>query len=120
MTTRIALFSDIHANLPPLDVVLADINRKMAEDPFAGVYCLGDLGGYGAQPNEVQGAVMAEGGECDEFDLPCRQLPRLRLFVRCRLQLLRLLLSGHQGERPSRYLTLDDLFFSREPLRLEG
>jgi len=61
MTTRIALFSDIHANLPALEVVLADINRRSGDEPFDSVYCLGDLGGYASQPNEVQEYVMATG-----------------------------------------------------------
>ncbi|HEX8919079.1 MAG TPA: metallophosphoesterase family protein, partial [Chloroflexota bacterium] len=34
---------------------------RHAEQPFDGIYCLGDLGGYGAQPNEVQEAIMARG-----------------------------------------------------------
>lgn len=46
---KIALFSDIHSNLPALEAVLADIeNRK----PDA-LYCLGDLVGYNVWPNEV-------------------------------------------------------------------
>jgi putative phosphoesterase len=61
MTTRIALFSDVHANLPALDVVLADLDRKAAEEPFDAVYCLGDLGGYGGQPNGVQESILAAG-----------------------------------------------------------
>jgi putative phosphoesterase len=46
---RIAIFGDIHGNLPALDAVLADIPRR----GFDAVYCLGDLVGYGAFPNEV-------------------------------------------------------------------
>lgn len=46
---RIALFSDIHANLPALEAVLADIDER---NPDA-VYCLGDLVGYNVWPNEV-------------------------------------------------------------------
>jgi predicted phosphodiesterase len=46
---RIALFSDIHANLPALESCLADIDSK---NPDA-VYCLGDLVGYNIWPNEV-------------------------------------------------------------------
>ena len=46
---RIALFSDIHANLPALDACLASIeNNKVAA-----TYCLGDLVGYNIWPNEV-------------------------------------------------------------------
>jgi len=46
---RIAVFSDIHANLHALNAVLGDI---VSQHPDA-VYCLGDLVGYGAYPNEV-------------------------------------------------------------------
>lgn len=58
---RYAIFSDVHANLSALEVVLADIERRHAERPFDGIYCLGDLGGYGGQPNEVQERVMVGG-----------------------------------------------------------
>ena len=45
----IALFSDIHANLPALQSFFNDVgNRK----PDA-IYCLGDLVGYNIWPNEV-------------------------------------------------------------------
>lgn len=46
---KIALFSDIHANLPALEACLNDIDSR---DPDA-VYCLGDLVGYNIWPNEV-------------------------------------------------------------------
>lgn len=46
---RIAVISDIHANLHALEAVWADLE---AQEPDA-VYCLGDLVGYGAYPNEV-------------------------------------------------------------------
>lgn len=46
---KIALFSDIHANLPALESCLSDIDSK---NPDA-VYCLGDLVGYNIWPNEV-------------------------------------------------------------------
>lgn len=46
---KIALFSDIHANLPALQAVLADID---ARNPDLMV-CLGDLVGYAPFPNEV-------------------------------------------------------------------
>ena len=54
---RIALYSDIHANVPALDTVLADI-------VCAGVaerYCLGDLVGYGPDPSGVIARVRATG-----------------------------------------------------------
>ena len=44
-----ALISDIHSNLPALDAVLADIDRR----GITAIYHLGDLVGYSAGPNEV-------------------------------------------------------------------
>jgi len=50
---RIAIFSDIHANLPALEAVLADtVARGLTER-----YCLGDLVGYATYPNEVVAAT---------------------------------------------------------------
>lgn len=46
---KIALFSDIHANLPALEAVLADIDQQQTDF----IYCLGDLVGYNIWPNEV-------------------------------------------------------------------
>jgi predicted phosphodiesterase len=45
---RIAVLSDIHGNVHALDAVLADVER---EDVHA-VWCLGDVVGYGADPND--------------------------------------------------------------------
>jgi predicted phosphodiesterase len=45
---RVAVISDIHSNLPALEAVLADIGGS---DPDQ-VWCLGDVVGYGAQPDE--------------------------------------------------------------------
>jgi len=45
---RIAIFSDVHGNLPALDAVLADIDARRVD----AVYCLGDLVGYAPFPNE--------------------------------------------------------------------
>ena len=58
MTNRIALFSDIHANLPASAAVLADMAARNEERPLDGIYCLGDIGGYAGQPNEVQDVLM--------------------------------------------------------------
>ena len=46
---KIALFSDVHANLPALEACLSAID---AQNPDA-IYCLGDLVGYNVWPNEV-------------------------------------------------------------------
>src|ERR1043166_163488 len=54
---RIALISDIHANLPALESVPADIERV-----GAGItYQLGDLVGYAPWPNEVIELIRAKG-----------------------------------------------------------
>ena len=53
---RIAIISDIHGNLPALDAVLADLAMQRPDQ----VYCLGDLVGYGASPNEVTERIRAE------------------------------------------------------------
>jgi predicted phosphodiesterase len=45
---RIALLSDVHGNLPAFQAVLADVD---AEGPDQ-IWCLGDLVGYGAQPDD--------------------------------------------------------------------
>jgi putative phosphoesterase len=47
--SRIAFFSDIHGNPQALSAVLADLERC----GVAVAYCLGDLVGYGADPNGV-------------------------------------------------------------------
>lgn len=49
----IGIFSDVHANLPALEAVLADIDRRAIDMLF----CLGDLVGYAPWPNEVVDAV---------------------------------------------------------------
>jgi len=46
---RIALFSDIHANLPAFEELLKDLDSKKAD----AIYCLGDLVGYNIWPNEI-------------------------------------------------------------------
>ena len=45
----IAIFGDIHGNLPALDAVWNEMERRGIDRRF----CLGDLVGYGVQPNEV-------------------------------------------------------------------
>jgi predicted phosphodiesterase len=47
---RYALISDVHANLPALEAVLAHIGEHA---PAAPIYHLGDLVGYAPWPNEV-------------------------------------------------------------------
>ena len=54
---KVAVISDVHANLEALRAVLGQID---AEE----IYCLGDLVDYGAQPNEVIRNVRGTGAKC--------------------------------------------------------
>ena len=64
---RYALISDIHANLPALESVLADIDARPDVDA---VYHLGDLVGYAPWPNEVVAALkdLAIAGVAGNYD----------------------------------------------------
>lgn len=55
---RIALISDVHANLPALQAVLRDIDGRRDVDT---IYHLGDLVGYAPWPNEVVEAIARRG-----------------------------------------------------------
>lgn len=54
---RIALFSDIHANLPALEAFLKDVDARKPD----AIYCLGDLVGYNIWPNEVINGIRKRG-----------------------------------------------------------
>lgn len=49
---RYAIFTDIHANLEALETVLAKIDELAQEEPIDQMWFLGDLVGYGPDPNE--------------------------------------------------------------------
>ena len=49
---RYAIFTDIHANLEALETVLAKIDELSKEEPIDQTWFLGDLVGYGPNPNE--------------------------------------------------------------------
>ena len=55
---RIALLSDVHGNLPAFEAVLADVDDAEVEESW----CLGDLVGYGAEPD---GCVDLARERCD-------------------------------------------------------
>ena len=55
---RIALLSDVHGNLPAFRAVVADAREAEVDE----LWCLGDLVGYGAQPDEC---VSLAREECD-------------------------------------------------------
>lgn len=54
---KIALFSDIHANLPALQAFFEDIEIRKPD----AIYCLGDLVGYNIWPNEVIREIKKRG-----------------------------------------------------------
>jgi predicted phosphodiesterase len=51
--TKVLIISDVHANITALEAVLADVG-KMDE-----VWCLGDIAGYGPDPNECIERIQA-------------------------------------------------------------
>jgi putative phosphoesterase len=57
MSERVAVITDIHANLPALEAAVARIDELGVER----VYCGGDLVGYGPHPNEVCALIEARG-----------------------------------------------------------
>jgi putative phosphoesterase len=54
---RVAVITDIHANLPALQAALARIDQLGIAD----IYCGGDLVGYGPHPNEVCALIQERG-----------------------------------------------------------
>ena len=46
---RIAIISDIHANLPAFEEVMKNIDRQDIDM----IFCLGDLVGYNVWPNAI-------------------------------------------------------------------
>ena len=57
---RIAILSDVHANLPALRAVLAQVKSEGISE----IAWLGDIVGYGAQPRECVRLVREWGGRC--------------------------------------------------------
>ena len=65
---RIAVISDIHANVVALEAVLEDIKRRKIDR----IFCLGDLVMKGASPCEVVDIIREKceivvKGNCDEL-----------------------------------------------------
>jgi predicted phosphodiesterase len=57
---RVAVVSDIHANVRALEAVLAAIDAEQVDE----LWCLGDLVGYGPKPNECCALVQARAAVC--------------------------------------------------------
>lgn len=53
---RLAIFSDVHGNLEALETVLEEIAKLQVDR----IVCLGDVVGYGADPNACVDAVQAQ------------------------------------------------------------
>jgi len=57
---RVAVVSDIHSNLHALEAVLAAIEAESPDE----LWCLGDLVGYGARPNECCATIAERADVC--------------------------------------------------------
>jgi predicted phosphodiesterase len=57
---KVAVISDVHANLPALEAVLAAIDAEGADE----LWCLGDLTGYGAGPARCIEIVLDRAAVC--------------------------------------------------------
>lgn len=57
---KVAIISDVHANLPALEAVLAWIEADAVDE----LWCLGDLTGYGAQPRRCMDIVLDRAAVC--------------------------------------------------------
>jgi diadenosine tetraphosphatase ApaH/serine/threonine PP2A family protein phosphatase len=57
---RVAVITDIHSNRPALEAVLAAIDKVDVEE----TWCLGDVVGYGAEPDRCTELVKEHAGFC--------------------------------------------------------
>jgi diadenosine tetraphosphatase ApaH/serine/threonine PP2A family protein phosphatase len=57
---RVAAISDIHANLPALEAVLGAADKAAVDE----IWCLGDVIGYGAEPDECTALVLERCSLC--------------------------------------------------------
>lgn len=60
MNKRVAVISDVHGNRHALEAVLASVDTAAPDE----LWCLGDLVGYGPQPNECCREVAARSTAC--------------------------------------------------------
>jgi predicted phosphodiesterase len=65
---RLALISDIHANLTALDATLADIATQAVDR----IVCLGDIVGYNAHPAECVQRMRRRRAQHCRQSRPCR------------------------------------------------
>jgi diadenosine tetraphosphatase ApaH/serine/threonine PP2A family protein phosphatase len=57
---RVAAITDIHANLPALEAVLSAVDETQVDE----IWCLGDVVGYGAEPDECADLVRERCSIC--------------------------------------------------------
>lgn len=57
---QVAVLSDIHANRHALEAVLEDVERSDAQE----IWCLGDVVGYGADPNDCCRLIAERSAVC--------------------------------------------------------
>ena len=57
---KLAIISDIHSNLEALEAAMHDIKTQNV----SAIYCIGDLVGYGANPNEVIDLLQRNNVKC--------------------------------------------------------
>jgi putative phosphoesterase len=71
---NIALLGDVHANLPALDAVLADVKKRGVDQ----IWNIGDFIGYGAYPDEVVKRLRKEGviSIIGNYDLKVLKFPK--------------------------------------------
>ena len=75
---RIAILSDIHANLPALERVLEDIDQRDVDK----ILCNGDMIGYGPYPQSVMDLLHARGAQMllGNHEAACVDLMDVTLF----------------------------------------
>ncbi len=106
---RYAIFSDVHGNLEALDAVLSDSARRRPD----GYVCLGDIVGYGPDPNECVARVRSLGvravaGNHDIAAAGDSDLDQFTPLARAAIEWTRDVLAGAAAQ-----------FLSALPLRLE-
>ena len=84
---RIAILSDIHANFQALQKAFEIIDAKEIEQ----VYCLGDIVGYGAEPNECVAMIRERNVSCiignhDKAVLDVEQAEHLNRYARAAIE----------------------------------
>jgi predicted phosphodiesterase len=77
---KLAILSDIHSNLEALEAALEDIKNQSVDT----IYCIGDLVGYGASPNEVIDLLLQNKVKCliGNHDYACLNQRSMESMIR--------------------------------------